>query len=126
MGKFSPKKIGNLLKKAESSKQANMRRILRSKKLLQVLKRKGVRTDGILLFGSHKGKKLSQLLNEFDSAPYVLNYLLQNADLPSSFRKKVQEIINYQVSEENVKAITFMQSEVVEEGILNADDDIPW
>jgi len=78
------------------------------------------------LFGSHKGKKLSQLLNEFDSAPYVLNYLLQNADLPSSFRKKVQEIINYQVSEENVKAITFMQSEVVEEGILNADDDIPW
>ena len=126
MGKFSPKKIGNLLKKTESMKQVNIRRILRSKKLLQVLKRKGVRTDGILLFGSHKGKKLSQLLNEFDSAPYVLNYLLQNVDLPSSFRKKVQEIINYQVSEENVKAITFMQSEVIEEGILNADDDIPW
>jgi len=49
--------------------------------------------DGILLFGKHSGKKISELLVSFDFSPYVTNYLSRKEDLPKEFKKQINEII---------------------------------
>lgn len=78
--------------------------------------------DGILLFGAHRGEKISELLSGFDTAAYVTGFLCSSDMLPKSFRKDIQEIIDnfnpFSVEEKIQGGMSI--KEVV--GV----DDIPW
>jgi hypothetical protein len=113
------------IKEAEQAKKIQIRKALKEKPLIRVL-RKGKKIDGILLFGSNKGKRISDLLRDFNTSPYVLNYLLQSKDLPKSFQNKVQEIVIHFTAEEGGSSFPAGATVFEKRSILTADDDIPW
>lgn len=99
MAKFNIKKIEQKAVQIEKRKQRKIKKVLRSKRLLdEIPKGAGVHTieDGILLFGKHRGKHISDLLASYKGAPYVIGYLAANEDLPSDFKNQIRAIITNQ------------------------------
>lgn len=147
MGKFNIKKIEKKAVQIEKRKQRNIKKVLRSKKLLEEIpKEAGVHTieDGILLFGKHRGKHISELLSSYRDAPYVIGYLAANEDLPSDFKNQIRAIITNQDEVGSVNPVfdsaplkVSIKEKVSLDGDLDEflgfspsvpddDDDIPW
>jgi len=136
VGKFDPIKIAKLERDNGKLSQDKMRKILQSKKLIS-FKRKGDSLyDGVLLFGKNKGKRLSELLSELRTSGYVLSYLLGSKDIPKEIKRKVMEVVDYQINFLSSKGIVveterfMMDSEPVEKDVIVTSsaflDDIPW
>jgi len=95
MGKFSSKVAHKMSRKIEKRSVRNQKEALKRKTLLRVIRHKKTREikDAILLFGKHRDKRITDLLNTFDYAPYVINYLSASEDLPKRFKKIIRKII---------------------------------
>ena len=126
MGKFNPKASMQELKVREQQNKKRLKKVLKSKKLLEIIYSKSdhsLPVDATLLFGSHKGEKVSDLLVGFDTARYVLEYLARNKDLPQKVRKVVKTIIDNQDSFSG-KDDGYSVGLNIQE--FDEDDDIPW
>jgi len=127
MGKFRIKVIEKRLKEKEKENKRRLKEIFKRRELIKFIPPKAsVPTDGVLLFGSHNGEKVSELLAGFRTAPYVLNYLAQNKDFPVKFRKKIKLIIeNYDPFESEISPYKGLSIREMGEGVGD-EDDIPW
>lgn len=87
-------------KSIERNREAIIKLSLQTKPLLKLipksLSKKTHVGDGILLFGKHRGEKISELLNSYENSSYVFDYLLVNKNLPKKFRKQISSIIDNQ------------------------------
>ena len=95
MGKFSSKVARKTSRRIEKRSVKSQREALKRKTLLRVIRYKKSKRvkDAILLFGKHRDQRITDLLNTFDHAPYVINYLSVSEDLPNRFKKIIREII---------------------------------
>jgi hypothetical protein len=98
MGKFNVDKFEEKERTLEAQKQARIRNALKHKDLLNTIPISPTKThplrDGTLLFGKHRGKKISTLLNNYVTSQYVTGYLLVNKDLPKKFRNQIALIVD--------------------------------
>jgi len=126
MGKFDPKAIAKRIKRLEEESRDRMKIILKSKELLQLIPPKSTSpTDAILLFGSHRGEKISSLLSRFETAPYVMRYLAQDPTIPPKIRKIVQNLIQFYdpFAEDHSRLSEGLN---VREISPEEEDNIPW
>lgn len=129
VGKFQIKYIEKKVKKQEVQRRVRIKASMSLKLLLKVIP-KGARAkngevkDGILLFGKHKGQKISALLNSPEHIAYVTDYLSKNEDLPKLFRQRINSII------ENLDpwsdAIESKFSGLSVQEVIDPDEEIPW
>lgn len=126
MGKFRVKNIEKRLREKGKEDKRRLKEIFKRRELAEFIPpTDSIPTDAILKFGSHKGEKISELLAGFRTAPYVLNYLAQNKDLPVKFRKKIKMIIeNYDPFVTEISP--YQGLNVTEFREEDEDDDIPW
>lgn len=100
MGKFQIKKIERKEALNAKNKEALIKLSLQTKPLLETIplspSKKNPLRDGTILFGKHRGEKISDLLNSYEDSSYVFEYLMTNKDLPKKFRNQIGEIINNQ------------------------------
>lgn len=77
-----------------------------------------------MLFGKYEGKRITELLDGFETSPYVINYLMGSEDLPIKFKKVIKMIMeNYDPfnnSKEDSEPFGFKVREI------DPDDDIPY
>lgn len=132
MGKFVLKKFKKRKKEIEKNKVKQIKEALRRRPLLKPLpyplSPSSVLEDGILLFGSHKGEKVSDLLSDFRSAAYVLEYLAKNEALPIKFKKQIRTIIDNYDPFEIESSDKLISNGLVKEVMVDdyKEDDIPW
>ena len=95
MGKFNIEKFREKEANQENEKQARIKEALNSRPLLEPLPLPPEPIeDGILLFGKHRGKKISELIASYRDSGYVTGYLANNEDLPKLFRKQINAIVD--------------------------------
>ena len=131
MGQFNLKALRKRKKEIERNKQSQIKESLRKKALLRPLPYplppSSILEDGILLFGAHKGEKVSDLLSDFRSAAYVLEYLAKDKMLPSKFKRQIRTIIDnydpFQIESSVSKFNDFVKEVPVHDW---KDDDIPF
>lgn len=130
MGKFNYQRIKKKKKSLEKRKEEDIKFSLKNKELIEVIpKNSPTPTDGILLFGNHRDKKISELLAGFDTAGYVLSYLSQNKNLPLKFRRTIKMILENQDPFEVQESLGKFEGLNVREVFRDEDgneDDIPW
>ena len=125
MGKWNPKAMKRKMKESEEENALRIKGALKAKKLLKLIRSKGVLKDAILLFGNHKGEKISELLGQFDTSPYVLNYLAQNQMIPMKTRKVIRKLIeHYDPFDSTVDGSGPSFAKVRD--IVDDKDEIPW
>ena len=132
MGKFNVAKLKKKQALIQERQNLRMRDALRRKPLLKPIKDDlGIVFDGELLFGAHKGKNVLELLQGYNTAQYVINYLANNENLPKAFRNQIGDIIEntdpfmeYEPDSPLAKKLNVREVEVEE--IDWGDDDIPW
>ena len=124
MGKWNPKKIGQKMKENEKENVLKIKESLKAKKLLRLIRSKGVLKDAVLLFGNHKGERISALLGQFDTSPYVLNYLAQNKMIPVKTRRTVRRLIEYYDPFDSVDGSAPIFVKISD--IVYSKDEIPW
>ena len=97
MGRFQLNFVERRAKKLKSEKGARIKASLHSRPLLTPIPdpptKKHPIEDGILLFGKHTGEKVLSLLRSYENSAYVLEYLSKSHDLPKSFRKQIDAIL---------------------------------
>lgn len=49
--------------------------------------------DAVLLFGKHRGEKISDLFSSYSTSSYVVHFLAQSETIPKPTRDMVQAII---------------------------------
>lgn len=125
MGKWNPKIMKRKMKESEEENALRIKEALKAKKLLKLIRSKGVLKDAILLFGNYKGEKISDLLGQFDTSPYVLNYLAQNQMIPIKTRKVVRKLIEHYDPFDSVVDKSG-PSFVKVRDIVDDKDEIPW
>jgi len=131
MGKFKLKALRKRKKEIEKNRRKNIKESLRKKALLEPLPSpllsSSILEDGILLFGAHKNEKISDLLSDFRSAAYVLEYLAKDKMLPSKFKKQIRTIIDnydpFEIESSDSKYNDFVKEVPVHDW---KDDDIPF
>ena len=131
MGKFQLKALRKRKKEIEKNRRKNIKESLRKKALLEPLPSpllsSSILEDGILLFGAHKNEKISDLLSDFRSAAYVLEYLAKDKMLPSKFKKQIRTIIDnydpFEIESSDSKYNDFVKEVPVHDW---KDDDIPF
>lgn len=132
MGKFDPIKFEKRIDDLARKKEKFIKKSLQTKPLLKTIpkspSKKNPLTDGILLFGKHKGSKISELLGGYDTSAYVLEYLANSPDLPKSFRKKINTILENRdpFIDSSIEIKGKPLGIVVKELPFDDDDDIPW
>lgn len=124
MGKWNSKKIKRKIKENEKEDALRIKESLKAKKLLRLIGSKGVLKDAVLLFGTHKGERISTLLGQFDTSPYVLNYLAQNKMIPKKTRKIVRRLIEYyDPFDSDIDGSAPILTEISD---VDQVDEIPW
>jgi hypothetical protein len=143
MGKFKIKKIEKREKQINSRREELIKLSLSIKPLLTPIPetptKKHPLQDGILLFGKHRGRKISELLKSYEFSAYVTDYLMLNEDLPKKFRKQIEQIIDNQdpFDDDNMftkklplktRIVEDEEEEIKSENIWEDKDeeDIPW
>jgi hypothetical protein len=136
MGKFQIKKVLQQEKILKERKMLLIKASLKTKPLLTPIPDPPETPiqDGILLFGKHKNRKISELLNSYEDAAYVTEYLLANKDLPKRFRDQISSIIDSQDPFDSPVKTGPMKTRVVEgdeedSGFKSCDfdeEEIPW
>jgi len=145
MGKFNIRKVEKKEKEIKRLKEEQIKLSLQTKPLLSTIPKKISKDtpirDGILLFGKHKGKKITELMNSWENSSYVFDYLLLNKDLPKKFRNQVSDIIDNQdpfdedqFNKHRNLSLRIKEVEVESDssdnkmlfGYDDNDDDIPW
>ena len=132
MGKFNLKVIEKRAKRLEKEKEERIKISLSLRSLLETIpespSKKNPLSDGILLFGKHKGEKILSLLRSYENSAYVLDYLGKSPDLPKSFRNQIDEILinsdpwgDYVPEESDVDFSGLRVREV-----LGDEEDLPW
>jgi len=124
VGKWNPKRIGQKIKENEKENVLKIKESLKAKKLLRLIRSKGVLKDAVLLFGNYKGERISSLLGQFDTSPYVLNYLAQNKMIPVKTRKTIRKLIEYYDPFDSVDGSAPILSKVSD--VVYDKDEIPW
>lgn len=96
MGKFDPKLIEQKAQQIERKRQSQIKRALKRKELLKIIP-KGADfdtvEDAVLLFGKHRGEKISDLFSSYSTSSYVVHFLAQSETIPKPTRDMVQAII---------------------------------
>ena len=126
MGKFNLKAAKKEQRKLKKIKDQQIKKVLKSRKLLKVKYSKKDPTkpvDAILLFGSHKGESIKELLKGYETANYVMSYLAQSKNLPKKVTSVVSEIISNQDPFDQVEAGDSLGLTISK---FDSDDDIPW
>lgn len=85
--------------------------------------------DGILCFGAHRGRKISELLRRFDTVPYVVKYLASDKSIPKKTRILIKKIIiNHDPFDSPVKTDGPLYVKEVDDvwDKFRDWDDIPW
>ena len=125
MGKWNPKVMKRKMKENEEEDKLRIKSALKEKKLLKLIYSKGTLKDAVLLFGNHKGERILDLLGQFDTSPYVLNYLAQNKMLPIKTRKVIRKLIEYyDPFDSAIDGSAPILTTVGE--VVSDNDEIPW
>ena len=125
MGNWNPKIMKRKMKENEEEDKLRIKSALKEKKLLKLIYSKGTLKDAVLLFGNHKGERILDLLGQFDTSPYVLNYLSQNKMLPIKTRKVIRKLIEYyDPFDSSIDGSAPMLATVGE--VVQDEDEIPW
>lgn len=125
MGKWNPKVIERKIKENEKEDKLRIKESLKTKKLLKLIYLKGVLKDAVLLFGNYEGERVSELLSQFDTSPYVLNYLAQNKMIPIKTRRVVRKLIeHYDPFDSTVDGSVPILTTIGE--VVHDKDEIPW
>jgi hypothetical protein len=129
VGKFQIKYIEKKVKKQEAQRQARIKASMSLKPLLKVIPKgakakSGEVKDGVLLFGKHRGQKISALLNSPEHIAYVTDYLAKNEDLPKLFRQRIDSIIENLDPWSDAIETKFSGLKVRE--VIDLGEDIPW
>jgi len=112
------------MEKLEGLKDEQNARVRLSLSLKPLLK-KLPPNDGILLFGKHKGEKISSLLNSYDGSSYVLEYLSKSKDLPKTFRNDINDIVDaFNPFDADLPPITGFKGLKVRE--VDDNEELPW
>jgi len=125
VGKWNPKIMKRKVRENEEEDKLRIKSALKEKKLLKIIRSKGVLKDAVLLFGNYKGERISELLGGFDTSPYVLNYLAQNKMIPIKTRRTIRKLIeHYDPFDSTIDGSAPILTTVGE--VVHDKDEIPW
>jgi hypothetical protein len=79
--------------------------------------------NATLLFGTHNGEKIIDLLNGYNTAKYVMEYLAKDKNLPKKFRKTIKDIINNQDPFDEKYSGNSLGLNISK---IDLDEDLPW